>query len=978
MNRKTPDIHHRLHSVYKTFCLLCILPVLPFSQAAFAQETIVTLREVLGQGRTALAAGDYTTAFEAFETVQNRFGEEPEVSEKSFQMTVRPLHAYAALLSGEPETAIRLFSAFVEAFPEDRTRLSFVLFNLARAYSQTKQFRKAIESYKHFVSLDPNRAEVAPATLEVARLMFELGDENEAFQTLDTLYTRQPEGLLRNKARLMALQEALKRGRIDRARDYILNSYWSVTQMPELAILAYAALEMGGQLLTRGEYAAAIECYRLVPPYSELLKAQKQRLVEIQGRFEKRRTSVGIYNGGQFWTQFYTRLIARLKAQLEGLEDAENYTNALYMAFGRAYLLGGRPREAWILFESLARDETLAQEQQAEAHYSWILAAIEIGLWEDAFKIAKGFGRRFPDSALAPDALYLLGSAYHGAHQYSDAIKVFSEFLKHHPDHALAARTLLLRGYNHNLLNRPTKAHQDFESFIRKYPDHPLLNQAYLRRALTFFSEQNYEDTLGALRELVPMVQKDPLEPEVAYHIAATLYAMRDYEQALAETERYLKRYPLHNRVNEVRVLMGDIRIGRGEPAIARKIFEEIDPESGRLFTYSVFQIGKILRAVAGAEEVADRRKHFLDAHIKHFQKYLNRKDIPQKERLSEALYWVGWTHSEFKETEQARMIFQQALDLHGNDIHSEEVPMILRAHARIEKRLSSLSRREREAQLKVRIDQAKTKALEQNRLTYFARINLYLQSMVPPDDAAGLIFETIKKVPIEQMDAEVLGRIAAGIVKQYPKVAEDHLVYLEDQYPDSRHRSYGYFARAQLLIKDGNYEEAKGYFARFRKEAPFHPLSIDTALDYAETLTRTKAYAEAQTVLEDLLRMRMAKGRPHAKALLALSKNAESSGNLKQAIPYAQRVYNVYRAYHDLAAEAYWISALQFEALGDRLAAYKSLDEMLSDPKIRQLPLAEKAKAKYIELKSAITEEASEPAKTKSTNRHVERKVAG
>ena len=65
-----------------------------------------------------------------------------------------------------------------------------------------------------------------------------------------------------------------------------------------------------------------------------------------------------------------------------------------------------------ILFAS---DPELTAEQQAEAHYRWILAAIEVGVWEDAYKIAKGFGRRFPDSPLVPDALYLLGSAYQEA-----------------------------------------------------------------------------------------------------------------------------------------------------------------------------------------------------------------------------------------------------------------------------------------------------------------------------------------------------------------------------------------------------------------------------------------------------------------------------------------------------------------------------------------------------------------------------------
>jgi TolA-binding protein len=394
-----------------------------------------------------------------------------------------------------------------------------------------------------------------------------------------------------------------------------------------------------------------------------------------------------------------------------------------------------------------------------------------------------------------------------------------------------------------------------------------------------------------------------------------------------------------------------------------------IDPGAGHLYTYSVFQAGKILRAVAGDAEDPKQRERFLDAHLEHFQNYLLRDDVRTKERLSEALFWVGWTHLERGKEDSAREVFAQALELYGDDIDSEEVPNIIDAYARIEKRLLEVGRSEREARLKAWIELEKNKATEADRLTYFARLNLYLQAMVPADDPTNLIFEIVENVPVERIDAEGLGQIAASLVDKYPRVAEDYLIALEDEYPDSRHYSYALYTRAQLLMQEGDFEEARWHLAQFRAESPMHPLTIGATLDYAETLTKTGDYEQARTVLEDLLRLRQAKGRPHAKALLALSQNEAAAGNLKRAVPYAQRVYNVYRAYHDLAAEGYLMSALQLEALNETVMAYKTLDEMLANPLMAKLALANEAKEKHLALleslpEGALDETAAEIAK--------------
>jgi hypothetical protein len=90
----------------------------------------------------------------------------------------------------------------------------------------------------------------------------------------------------------------------------------------------------------------------------------------------------------------------------------------------------------------------------------------------------------------------------------------------------------------------------------------------------------------------------------------------------------------------------------------------------------------------------------------------------------------------------------------------------------------------------------------------------------------------------------------------------------------------------------------------------------------------------------------------------LALSENEDLAGKTKRAVPYAQRVFNVYRAYPELAARAYLMSARQLEKLGELRAAHRSLEEMLSDERIRQLPIADEAINLRLQLDQLLPEE--------------------
>ena len=74
----------RIGRALRVFLIASSLAFVPLQSNG--QENIKTLREVLVHGQAALAAGDYATAFKAFEEIQTTFSQDLEVLERVFRI----------------------------------------------------------------------------------------------------------------------------------------------------------------------------------------------------------------------------------------------------------------------------------------------------------------------------------------------------------------------------------------------------------------------------------------------------------------------------------------------------------------------------------------------------------------------------------------------------------------------------------------------------------------------------------------------------------------------------------------------------------------------------------------------------------------------------------------------------------------------------------------------------------------------------
>jgi tetratricopeptide (TPR) repeat protein len=920
----------------------CIVVALATAANAFAQSrtaaaspqlTSDTLPQLLERAVTAFGSGTFAPAADAFGAIERDFGREPQWTDGTLPRKVLPLRGYAQLRAGRASDATRSFDEFLKRFPDEAGQRSFVLYASALALMGEGRDGDAEKRFAEFIADFGGSAQAALAQGQRAELLFKLGRDTEGHAVLVDVAANAPSSLLRTQARLRGLQRAIEVGDSPRTRDLLLGTPWAVDTMPELGMLAFSALEAGDKWLADGKADDASAAFRLVLPKDRLVVAQRQRLAHLRRVFAERAPAAAA-GAGAVWVEFYRGLLARVEGQLVSLEAAEDYTDSLRMRQAQAFLLGGRNHEAWLLLEGIATGAGTAAALRTESHYRWILAAAALNRWDEALAIARVFVERNKFSELAPTALYMIAEAHLQQQRHEEAVAVLGDLIANYPEHEMRPRFLFTRGYCNAVLDRLADARADFAQCAREFPQGPLASSARLWHSLTHYFGKDYPRALEELDALAKSEKGRPLEGEVLHRRASALYALRRNEEAAEAAADFLKRFPHHTREDEARVLLGDVDMALGKLDEAKVLFAQVPVENATLFVYAAFQTGKILRAEEDYETLAG-----------FFTGYAARPDLPGDARVGEALYWIGWARTQQERMNEAFPVFFDAIARFGDDPRSGEFQPLITALERLHRRARAADAAGSAAAAgllgtKVFADwigSEREAAASAEKFTLYSRYSLWLADTHAkanrPHQAETVLLEIAGRVPVERLDPTGLGRVGAAMQSIGSSDSEKYFTRLLDEFPASFERAWAYHGLAAIARAEGRRDRALDWLERIVNETPTHPLGTRATLDSAGILAAIGKSDEAAERLEGLLRLKSARGRPHAEALSSLGAIRESSGDSAQAIAYYQRVYTLYRAQTDLVANAYLRSGALFEKRRDKPAALRTFEEFTSQP---------------------------------------------
>ena len=577
----------------------------------------------------------------------------------------------------------------------------------------------------------------------------------------------------------------------------------------------------------------------------------------------------------------------------------------------KAKRLGG-----WAKKKNLAKDGDVIKAEDAEGMFdlgedeapapgatpAWVEDAEEVGVYSNQWQNV-------------PTVAFLRAESFVNTEQFEDAEIEMRKLVRRFPEHPQKARIEFYLALSIAMQERFVEAVALFKTWLQTYPGHVLAPDVQYWLPISLYYDGKYAEALPLFEEYAKNNPMNVYAPEATYRAACCRYAMEDYARCAADVATWLEQNPDHYFRREAAIMRGDALAVLGEFDAAKEAYRlSMNPDTGPFYYMALTQMSRIHKALAETND-------FLEMSQEYVQ-YI--KDMPNDGNIIDAAYNAGWALRQIKRPDQARILYWQMIERHGNTPAWEGFDLMLADLADMYPRGTD----EYATELRARYE----RALASQRLTLAARLAWAEAQILPPEEQARQLAIFAGRFKPEYLGAETLvwlGR--AWIENGMPESGIPPLELLLEKYPDSRHVPEAQTLLAQQALAHKEYDVALLHAEAVLNNAAEIEFILEATFCRAEALRGLQRHGEAISDYNAILANRAAPRRLKPEALIGIAACLTAQKEYAQAIAYYQRVYVLYGAYRKAVVEAYLRSGDCFEKLGDPAAALKTYQEFLA-----------------------------------------------
>ncbi|MGD9782597.1 MAG: tetratricopeptide repeat protein [Kiritimatiellia bacterium] len=544
------------------------------------------------------------------------------------------------------------------------------------------------------------------------------------------------------------------------------------------------------------------------------------------------------------------------------------------------------------------------EEEPAEpgAKPAWVLDEEDIGV----------YGDKWPN---VPTVAFLRAESFVNRELFEDAEIEMRKLTRRFPEHPQKARIEFYLALSIAMQERFEEAVALFKTWLQAHPDHVLAPDVQYWMPISLYYDGKYEEALPYFDAYAKNNPMNVYAPEATYRAACCRYALEDYGRCAADTAAWLEQNPDHYFRREAAIMRGDALAVLGEFDAAKESYRlSMNPAAGPFYYMALTQIARIHKALAETNDFLQMSQDYVQ--------YI--KDMPNDGNIIDAAYNAGWALKQIQRPDQARILYWQMIERHGNTPAWEGFDLMLTDLAGMYPRGTD----EYAVELRARYE----KALASQRLTLAARLAWAEAQLLPADQQARQLAIFTGRFKSDYLGAETLvwlGR--AWIDNGMPSSGIPNLELLLEKYPESRHVPQAQMLLSQQALANKEYDTALLFANSVLNNAAEIEFVLEATFCRAEALLGIKRYGEAISDYNAILANRAAPRRLKPEALLGIAACMAAQQEYAQAIAYYQRIYVLYGAYKKAVVTAYLRSGDCFEKLNDKAAALKTYQEFLA-----------------------------------------------
>jgi len=932
----------KLHDLTKKFHLVLMLLCISTSSIVFAQTAEVKkfqLLERLQKMPSKVHAGDYKDALPELNEILP-----PLIPMIQEDPRLKTLVAQGFYMQGVCNLELELYDAAVESF----NRFT----RLAPAHPNNIQARLMIgEAYLN----QEDWSKIPPVVDPLVRSQSTPGPEREtAFQLVSLAHTNMEnwekampylQWLFQNARNSDYRKDAASRLavsliRLSRYEDlYRLVPRLKASQSQYDIGMNLLILDEGDRFISDTRPDLALLMYRMVVPYKDLTERLETRQVGITERVSDLELTT-IKNDS---LRQLIRQLEREKTELEqaalDLEAYPDYDLELRIRLGDVYHELERWEESIQIYLSVY-DVAPETEIAERAMFSAFLTAFKAEEPERAWRIAQIYMREYPGGEYWEDVTLHAGGLLIQLERWEDAVGVVDKALEITPKHVTADNMLYIKGYALFQQSLIRESMQTLSILLRRYPKSAFTQNGEYWVALGHLFLEEYVEARDGFNGIVEKGNGGPVQEDANYRKGVAQYGSEDYAGATETFTTFLDVYPSSHLSSEALAMIGDMLASASKLDKAIASYQRAVEQAVSMVQadYATFQ-------QARTYELEKRWQEILDL----FDGYLNQ--FPDQANFTEATYWQGNALRQLGQREKALQIFYDAIVNYGNNREAFGVDFILRD---LSEELQSvngnsplmLTMRERlqEEMSRASADQERTLVLRLQSLQFAISRNQEVKNALQ----TALLREDNLPYASPGVLAQ-MGRLSVASDRQ--ELTNTIYEYFLENFEESDLILEALKGLGEIRISQGKFKEAEALLTDVINRFPQLPHSADAYLRLGDIFRMQERWDEAIETYNLILSVKEWRGELWPTALNRLGDTYREMDEQVKASGFYERVYILYLSYPPQAAEAYTKRASTLISLGEKSKAKEVLLEMLENPELASLAIAQEARVTLLQL---------------------------